>query len=257
MSRNWRDLQRGTIGTPHTRARIREGSPLTAILDPLVRGPARAKQFIHECGKLSTGRATATRCAADVVRHRSTERQDTCQPLRPRNLSLCRPSQSRSGARPRPNPHSVVASDARDDLYAIARRLTDGAGPGSSDNQFVENDRRAGRDGATGAAPLRATLADLFGEPHPSDPEWCARQAAHSAYVEGLLDALPDPEYPWQPGDFGRLIWDREQRRPRLWLCDPNGGEFLTDAAGARMPGHCLADQPVETPGGPIRHDDD
>lgn len=133
-----------------------------------------------------------------------------------------------------------MASDSRHDLRTTSSRLTNGASQ-SNDSPLLANDGTSGSAAGAPTAPLRATLADLFGEPQPDDPEWVARQQAHLAHVKALADELPDPDIPWQPGDHARLVWDRDERHWLTWLSDPDTGEFLIDASGARVPGHGLS----------------
>lgn len=109
-----------------------------------------------------------------------------------------------------------------------------------------------GLSASGGRLPLPATLADLFGEPRPKDPEWVARLDANLSRLKALCDSLPNPEFPWEPGDLGRLIWDSEERRPRTWLCDPASGELLTDEQGAPVPGHPLVHDHSEIRDAPV-----
>jgi len=126
-----------------------------------------------------------------------------------------------------------VASDARGDPHPIARQLTYRSEPR---DQFQAKDGTVSHVADADAVPVRASLADLVGEPRPDDPEWRAQYRANLSRLKALGDVLPDPAFPWRRGDLGRLIWDRDQRRPRLWLCDHATGELLTDGQGARMP---------------------
>lgn len=133
-----------------------------------------------------------------------------------------------------------MASDSRHDLRTTSSRLTNGA-PQSNENRLLANDGPSGSAAGPPTAPLRATVADLFGEPQPDDPGWVARQQAHLEHVKALTDEVPDPEIPWQLGDLARLVWDRDEARWRTWLSDPETGEFLVDVSGARLPGHGLS----------------
>lgn len=111
-----------------------------------------------------------------------------------------------------------MASDSRHDLRTTSSRLTNGA-PQSNENPLLASDGTS--RGAAGAptTPLRATVADLFGESQPDDLGWVARQQAHLAHVKALADELPDPEIPWQPWSSA-VSRDPLVNQLALWLAD-------------------------------------
>jgi hypothetical protein len=80
-------------------------------------------------------------------------------------------------------------------------------------------------------------------EPHYTPDGYTSLSRPLTEAERASIEAEPDPEPAWEPGDLAKGIWDRALGRYINFLCDPATGELAHDDDGNAVPASVLADE--------------